>query len=202
MEIVIATSNPGKFEELKKLLEIDGIVYKSLSEFGINNVPEEGFNFHDISLYKAFFVANEINMPVISDDSGLEIFALKGFPGNRSARCAGDKASDIAKTYFILGKMHLELNRKARFTSVVSFIDPQDIFMPISSIGCCVGTLLHEPRGNPNPGLQYDAIFLHPDYDKTFAEISKEEKNKVSHRARACRNIRDYLIEYVKIGKK
>jgi len=200
MDIILATHNVGKFEELNMLLGVEGISFLPLSDFDTKEIEETGETFIENAILKAHTVAMATGLPAIADDSGLEIYALNGFPGLHSARCAGDGVSDEAKVYYVLGKMDGIKDRRARFVSAVALVKAEHPNLPTFFTGYCEGDLLTAPRGKASPGLQYDSIFLHPEFNKTLAEVSKEEKNKVSHRFHATRSMKAYLKTMVEYG--
>jgi XTP/dITP diphosphohydrolase len=197
MQIVLATNNSGKFQELSQLLKVEGVEYVS----NYLEIEETGKTFVENAVLKATATAKETGLPAIADDSGLEIYALGGFPGLHSARCAGDGASDEAKTYYVLGKMDGVKDRKARFVSVIAFVRPEAPQIPTFFTGYCEGKITREPRGKASPGLQYDSIFYYPPFRKTLAEVSKEEKNTVSHRFKASQGMQFYLKSVVQNGR-
>lgn len=198
MEIIIATHNQGKFEELSTLLKTDSILFRSLKEFKIGDIDETGTNYIENAILKAKTVVMKTSLPAIADDSGLEIYALNGFPGLRSARCAGVGASDETRVDFILRKMNGVKDRRARFISTIAFIRPDFLKFPTFFISYCEGEILTESRGKASPGLPYDSIFYYPEYGRTLAEISKEEKHAVSHRGDAGCSMQKFLNIMVK----
>lgn len=194
MRVVIATRNPGKFEELSKMLETPGIEYVSLIEFDIEDIEEPGESYIENAIIKARKTTEMVGLPAIGDDSGLEITALEGYPGIKSARCAGQSASDDDKVRHIMGLMDGQKNRDARFICSLAFvIHSRCLALPSVFTGIVEGQILTGPVGEASPGLQYDSLFYYNDFGTTFADVEKEEKNRVSHRAKACFHMAHYL---------
>ncbi|PLX47308.1 MAG: Non-canonical purine NTP pyrophosphatase [Desulfobulbaceae bacterium] len=184
--IVLATRNKGKIKEFQKILKDYPVDLKSLDDFGpIPEAVEDGATFDDNAYKKAHFTAKVLGLPAISDDSGLTVEALDGRPGVHSARYAGDKATDQDNIDKLLDEMAGVSNRKAAFECVISIAVPSGPALTYE--GRCEGEISSEPRGDS--GFGYDPVFYYPDFDKTFAEASMEEKNKVSHRGRALAEV-------------
>ena len=180
--IVLATRNSGKIREFQQLLKNFPVEIKSLSDFGpIPEVEEDGKTFDDNAYKKALFTAKALGLPAISDDSGLVVEALGGAPGVKSARYAGENATDKENIEKLLGEMEGETDRRAAFQCVISIAAPSGPALTYE--GRCEGEITKRPKGSS--GFGYDPVFFYPQYDKTFAEISTEEKNRVSHRGKA-----------------
>jgi len=197
-KIVIATSNKGKIKEIQSLLSDLHIEILPLSDFaGIPDIKEDGLTFFENAFIKAKIVATHTGLPVLSDDSGIEVDALGGEPGVFSARYAGKDARDIDNINKLLGEMKdvPKERRAARFRCVMVLYSPDEKW--ISSEGSCFGEISFEPKGEM--GFGYDPVFFLPDRNKTMAEIDKEEKNSFSHRTLALKGIRqrinDFLID-------
>lgn len=190
MKICLASNNKGKIEELKSLLSNTQIEIVSLADIGCEvELPETHFTFHQNSLQKAQFVYDNYQIACISDDSGLCIEALNHEPGVLSARYAGIHGNDKANIDLVLKKMENIDNRKAFFTTVVTFINPQGIATQFE--GRVDGYIIQKPIGNQ--GFGYDPIFTPNGSELTFAQLSKLEKNKISHRAKAMEKLILYL---------
>lgn len=184
--IVLATRNAGKVREIREIVKDFPIEIRSLNDFGpIPEVEEDGETFDDNAYKKALFTAKALGLPAISDDSGLVVEALNGEPGVRSARYAGEKATDAENAQKLLHEMAGQKNRKAAFECVLSIAVPTG--PALTYLGRCEGEILEEPRGEN--GFGYDPIFFYPPYGKAFAEISTKEKNKVSHRGKALNEL-------------
>jgi XTP/dITP diphosphohydrolase len=198
-EILIATTNLGKVREIEPMLKDLGFLeIKTLKDFSPIPPPEEkGNTFLENALEKASYYAKNFNILTLADDSGLEVEALSGAPGIHSSRFAGDKATDeenIKKLLKLLEGVPFE-KRKARFVCVIVVYHPSGKW--ISAEGEWQGYIAEEPRGTQ--GFGYDPVFLVPEYnlERTAAELSKEEKNRISHRAKAIRAIIPKLKEFL-----
>ena len=184
--IVLATKNAGKMKEFQQLLKNFPVEIKNLNDFGpIPEVEEDGATFDDNAYKKASFTAKVLGLPAIADDSGLVVEALDGAPGVRSARFAGENATDKENIEKLLHEMEGISNRKAAFECVISIAVPSGPALTYE--GRCEGEITVKPEGTS--GFGYDPIFYYPEYGKTFAEISGEEKNRVSHRGRALQEV-------------
>ncbi len=180
--IVLATRNQGKVREFKELVKGFPVKILSLSDFGpIPEVVEDGKTFEENAYKKASFTAKVLGLPAISDDSGLVVEALDGAPGVYSARYSGENATDRENAAKVLKEMKGKKNRRAAFECVLSIAVPSGPALTYE--GRCEGEILEEPRGEN--GFGYDPIFYYPAFNKTFAEITMEEKSSVSHRGRA-----------------
>lgn len=184
--IVLATRNKGKVKEMQELLKDFPVEVRSLNDFGpIPEAVEDGETFDENAYKKAHFTAKVLGLPAISDDSGLVVEALDGAPGVRSARYAGDNASDAENISKLLKEMEGTTNRKAAFECVISLAVPSGPALTYE--GRCEGEITTAPQGEG--GFGYDPVFFYPPYGKTFAESSMEEKNKVSHRGKALAEV-------------
>ena len=192
-EILIATKNDGKLKEVKQIFEQKGIVVKSLKDINDDvEIVENGLSFEENARLKADGYAKSIGIPVLADDSGLEIDALNGRPGIFSARYAGDHndAANNAKVLSELGGIPDE-KRTATFHSSVVVRKPDG--SELVANGNLRGRILPVPRGDN--GFGYDPLFFVEAKNKTLAEMTREEKNKISHRALA---IEDLLVNFDK----
>jgi XTP/dITP diphosphohydrolase len=186
--ICLATNNKHKVEELKILLD-DTFEIKTLKEIGcIEDIAETADTLEGNSLLKAQFVFNTYDMDCISDDSGLEVEALNGEPGVYSARYAGEHGNHEKNMDFLLKNLEGIANRKARFRTVITLIlnGAVELFE-----GTVEGQIIEEKRGQK--GFGYDPIFIPNDYQITFAEMTMEEKNPISHRGRAVQKMIVFL---------
>ncbi|WP_249703747.1 XTP/dITP diphosphatase [Pediococcus pentosaceus] len=192
-EILIATKNDGKLKEFRQIFEQKGIVVKSLKDINDDvEIVENGLSFEENARLKADGYAKSIGIPVLADDSGLEIDALNGRPGIFSARYAGDHndAANNAKVLSELGGIPDE-KRTATFHSTVVVRKPDG--SELVANGNLRGRILAVPRGDN--GFGYDPLFFVEAKNKTLAEMTREEKNKISHRALA---IEDLLVNFDK----
>ncbi len=195
MRIVAATGNKHKIEEIESITKKFGMNVITKAEAGVGDleVEETGTTFEENSLIKAEAIMKATGMPAIADDSGLEADALNGAPGVYSARFSGEGATDESNNAKLLKLMENipDDERSARFVSVVTLCFPDGTV--VAARGECPGTLRRSPRGDG--GFGYDPLFVPVGYDKTYAEISAEEKNIISHRAKALGILRMKLKE-------
>ena len=184
--IVLATKNQGKIVEIKNLLAKQPVTIMSLSDFGPTPQPvEDADNFEDNAYGKAYFYSRILGFPALADDSGLAVKALGGAPGVFSARYAGENASDGDRIQKLLKEMEGQTERSAEFVAAMVLAVPQG--PALTWVGRCEGEISLEPKGDQ--GFGYDPVFYHPPTGRTFAELSLEEKNKVSHRGKALREM-------------
>ncbi len=196
--LVIATSNRGKLEELRALLEGLPIEIRTLAEVGAGpdklTIVEDGATFEENATKKARVVADATMTLTLADDSGLEVDALGGEPGVRSARFAHDRATDAENNAALIARLEEaggesgEPAFPARFRCVMALVDPYSGFEPHLTEGRCEGKVTRAPRGTG--GFGYDPLFIVEGGDKTMAELEAEEKNRISHRALACLRMR------------
>lgn len=189
-EVVLATGNQGKVREFSKLLE--GVFEKVISLKELDSPPEvieDGVTFRDNALKKARELALYSGKLTLADDSGLEVDALNGEPGVYSARYSGKGATDESNIEKLLIELGDNSNRKARFVCVLALVDPNGEELVVE--GFCEGEIMDEPRGEG--GFGYDPVFYLPDRDLTMAEIGQEEKNKISHRSNALKQLKARL---------
>ena len=192
-ELVIATANPGKLREIRSLLaDLPFDVYGQ-SALAITPAEETGSSFLSNALLKARHAAAATGAAAIADDSGLEVDALGGQPGIRSARYAGaaaDDAANNAKLIAALAGVPLA-QRRARYRCAMVFVDGPHDPDPLSAEGVWEGYILGAPRGSG--GFGYDAYFWLPDLERSAAELAPEDKNRRSHRGMALRSLREQL---------
>lgn len=192
-KLLVATTNLGKVKELIKLLSSLNIEVVTLNEFSIKEPEETGETFKDNAELKAKYYGDIAKLPTLADDSGLSIMALNGAPGVKSARWGGDE-SDYNKIFIKLENAITESSIKstnAYFTSVISLYLPNTGEL-VSFEGKIEGNIAFPPAGDN--GFGYDPVFVPSGYTKTFAEMSADEKNKISHRTQAMNK----FIEYIK----
>jgi XTP/dITP diphosphohydrolase len=188
VNLVIATRNKGKTSEIKSLLSGFPVMIRDLDNFGtIPEVKEDGETFDDNAYKKASFAAKILGFPALADDSGLVIEALGGAPGVHSARYAGENISDEERCLKILNEMKGKTNRKAAFECVISIAVPGGAALTYEAR--CEGLIAEELKGTN--GFGYDPIFYFPLLKKTFAELTQQEKNRVSHRGKAFKELKD-----------
>nr|WP_142719474.1 RdgB/HAM1 family non-canonical purine NTP pyrophosphatase [Chryseobacterium rhizoplanae] len=187
MELLVATHNEHKKEEIQQILGSDCVV-KSLTDYNIHEeIVEDGDSFHANALIKAKYCFEKTGIPSLGDDSGLVVESLDGRPGIFSARYAGDHdfAKNIEK---VLEEMQRIENRKAYFVTVLCYYDEKGAQY---FEGRVHGNLLTENKGFK--GFGYDPIFVPAGHDRTFAEMNPEDKNKISHRKQALDLFMDFL---------
>jgi XTP/dITP diphosphohydrolase len=191
--LLIATHNRGKLQELHALLKELPIELCDLNSFSaIEPVAETGTTFVENASLKATGYARQAAVMTLADDSGLEVEALGGAPGILSARYAGQGASDSERVEELLNQLSSigAEDSAARFVSVVAISDSLGRILNVSS-GVCNGSIAKAPRGTN--GFGYDPIFIPEGFDKTFAELTSEVKNQISHRARAFKGSASFL---------
>jgi len=192
MELIFATNNGNKIREIRNILG-DSFTLLSLDDIKMKeDIPENEPTIEGNALYKARYVYDAVRKNVFADDTGLEIESLGGLPGVNSARFAGenkDSAANIDKVLAMLGPAE---NRKARFRTVIALIfnGREYLFEGVVS-----GTIIKDKRGNE--GFGYDPVFIPEGRDRTFAEMDLDEKNTISHRARAFEKLRSFLSQHI-----
>jgi XTP/dITP diphosphohydrolase len=194
MKILIATKNIGKVKEFQAMFQDFGIEVISLLDLKDSpDVEETGSTFEENAILKAEAICSKMKIPVIADDSGLEIDALEGRPGVYSARYAGSQKSDEDNMDKVLKELSgvTGQNRTARFVCALAFARPDEKTFVVR--GACEGEILSERRGNE--GFGYDPIFYLPHLKRSMAELSKDEKNTISHRAVALRKLKNFISE-------
>ena len=192
--LVLATRNEGKTGEIRALLADFPVEIKNLTDFGPTPaIEEDGETFEDNAVRKARFIAKILGLPALADDSGLMVEALGGGPGVRSARYAGEGARDEDNNAKLLKELENVENRNAAFACVIAIAVPWGPALIYE--GSCEGTITEELLGSK--GFGYDPVFYYPPLQKTFAQLSTEEKNQVSHRGQALRQLRDEFDKVV-----
>lgn len=188
LKLVFATNNRHKLEEVAYKVN-NKFELLTLEDIGCTeDIEETGSTFEENATIKSRYVFDKYHLNCFGDDSGLIVDALNGEPGVYSARYAGEHGNHPANIRKVLEKLNGAENRKARFISVISLIlNGDEHFFE----GIVEGTIRHQPAGNG--GFGYDPVFQPDGYDITFAEMSMEEKNKISHRARAMEKLIEFL---------
>lgn len=203
--VVIATRNKGKVKEMAELFKRRGFDIRSLDDYeGMPEIEETGGTFYENALIKARTIADLLHVPVLADDSGLVVEALGGEPGVYSARYAGEGANDADNNAKLLRELSSRLTHpsdklgvghplvwsRAEFVCSIVMVDPARR-QSARFEGRCPGFILGEARGYN--GFGYDPYFYLPDYGQTMAELTLEEKNKISHRAKALRQLMELV---------
>lgn len=193
-KIVIASSNPGKLVEIRKLLaplEIEVVTQASL---GVTEAEEPFSTFVENALAKARHASAATGLPALADDSGICVYALQGAPGVLSARYAGEPRSDERNNHKLITTLQQQSDRRAYYYCVIVLLrhaqDPQPVIVDAT----WQGEIILEPRGQG--GFGYDPHFLLPQLGKTAAELPMEEKNSISHRGKALAKLVQQLIKY------
>lgn len=193
MKIFIATGNKKKIGEIKPLLE--GYEVLSIADgIEIPEVVEDKYTFEGNSQKKALEIAKYLNMVTVADDSGLMVEALEGAPGVYSARYAGEDSNDLKNNQKLIRELSNKENKKAKFVSVISVAKPNgEVY---SFRGEVHGIIIEKARGEN--GFGYDPHFYYEPLEKTFAELTLEEKNKISHRANALLKMKNEIEKILK----
>ena len=198
MKLVVATKNAHKIHELSEMLAIDGLTLVSLADVGFTGeIEENGATFAENALIKARAAAKFCGLPALADDSGLCVDALDGEPGIYSARYAsedGENAGDAANVKKLLENLKgiPSGERTARFVCAIALVLPDGTEKTVT--GACEGVITSEIRGNG--GFGYDPVFYLPELGMTYAELPSEQKNAISHRARA---LQDFCRKYQEV---
>ena len=204
-QLMLATTNAGKIAELCSLLEkqldLSQIMLLTPGDWPVllPEVVEDGATFAENALLKAQALAKATGLIALADDTGLCVDALGGGPGLHSARWAGPNTTDAERNAFLLTKMRdvPEEKRQAQFVCVVALATPNG--QSVTAEGMCAGIVLTEPTGNG--GFGYDPLCLLPQFQRTMAQLTAEEKNAVSHRAMAITKIASFLPDFFIIDR-
>ncbi|MBS3787137.1 RdgB/HAM1 family non-canonical purine NTP pyrophosphatase [Candidatus Bipolaricaulota bacterium] len=190
-KLLLGTKNPGKVKEAKRILSSidEDIEILSFHDRDFPEVEETGKSYLENSLKKARTISGQTGLPVMSDDSGLEVVALNGAPGIHSSRFAGPDSSDDENLKLLLDKLEDVRDRRARFITIATlFISTEERYV---SRGVLDGRIVENPRGNS--GFGYDPVFVPEGYGKTLAQLGEKEKNRISHRKKALEKIKREL---------
>lgn len=192
-QLVIASNNKGKIAELTSLLSPLGVQPVAQGELGVSEAEEPAVTFVENAILKARHAARETGLPALADDSGLAVNALGGAPGVRSARYAGENASDADNVRALLDAMSSvpDDQRGAQFHCVLVYLRHADDPTPIICHGRWPGRILRDIRGEG--GFGYDPVFLVPETHCSAAELSREQKGRISHRGRALAQLLEQL---------
>lgn len=195
MKMVLASKNAHKLTEMRDILSALGAEVVLESDVGVDvDVEETGETFEENAFLKAHAVMEASGLPAIADDSGLCVDGMNGGPGVYSARFGGSELDDVGRYKLLLDMMRGQLNRSCQFVSCICCCFPNGD--AVTARGECKGTLAYAPKGED--GFGYDPVFFVPPLKKTFAEMTSEEKNAVSHRGVALREFAEKLKEYLK----
>ena len=197
MTIIFASNNDNKLKEIKSILG-NSFTLLSLKDINLNaDIPEEEPLLEGNALFKAKYVHNATGLNVFADDTGLEIEALNGLPGVHSARFAGESKDSSANIEKVLSLLDGEVNRRAKFRTIIALIFENREYL---FEGAVKGTIIKTKRGNK--GFGYDPVFVPEGKSMTFAEMELDEKNSISHRARAFEKLRDFLYQHSLLNNK
>ena len=195
-DLLLASQNPGKLNEMRQLVE--GLPFRVVGppELGIEEAPEEtGTTFVENATLKALYYAGRSGLLTVADDSGISVDALQGRPGLHSSRFGGEGATDVDRNRLLLEKLeglpHDE--RGAHFTSAVAVARGDTVLFQAQER--VDGFIAEETRGEN--GFGYDPLFFFPPFGRTFGEVAREEKDRVSHRGKAFARLRTFLTELV-----
>ena len=193
--LVLATTNEGKIAEIEFMLKDYPVSLKNLKDFGpIPKIHEDGKTFEENAYKKSSITAKILGLPALSDDSGLMVDALDGAPGVHSARFGGEDLNDKKRYELLLQSMEGKENRKAAFECVISIAMPTGPALTYESR--CEGLITHKPAGTY--GFGYDPIFYYPPLNKTFGQLSEDEKSQVSHRGKALKEVGEEFDKEIK----
>jgi XTP/dITP diphosphohydrolase len=191
-KLLLASQNPGKLAEMQQLCEGLPFEVVGLRERGILEAPEEtGTTFVENAILKGRYYASRAGLLTVADDSGLSVEALGGAPGLYSSRFGGEGATDRDRNAFLLERLEgvPSQRRGARFTSAVVVVREGEVLFQVEE--SVEGRIAESPRG-PN-GFGYDPLFFYPPFGRTFGEVSRAEKDRVSHRGKAFARLREFL---------
>ena len=192
IKLVFATHNRHKFEEIAVLMP-EGVELVPYWELSGQEIPETGDTLAQNAYQKSSYVLRRFASDCFADDTGLEVAALNGAPGVYSARYAGEHATYRDNVNKLLREMEGARDRRARFVTVISLLlEGREYFFE----GCVDGTIVRQPQGTD--GFGYDPVFLPEGFDRTFAQMTLEEKGRISHRARAVQAMLGFLGDYLK----
>ncbi len=191
MKILLGTKNRGKISEILSIFsDIGGIEWLTFDEHPFRDVIEDGASFRENALKKAHQIAQETGLAVLAEDSGLEVKALHGAPGIRSARFAGADATDKENIRKLLELLRNSDEREAQFVCVAVLVTPSG--QEFVTSGSLSGQIALEPRGHN--GFGYDPVFIPTGFNKTLSQLGSEVKNGISHRRRALEELRRIII--------
>lgn len=190
-EIVLASGNPGKLREFRQMLEPSGYRVVPQSDYQVSEADEPYFTFVENALAKARHVARQTGKPALADDSGLCVNVLGGRPGVLSARYAGEPKSDDRNNALLIQELSGVADRTANYYCVLVYVRSPDDPQPVIADGRWFGKIIDHPKGTN--GFGYDPYFWLPEFGKTAAELTPEEKNSHSHRGMALRSLLEKL---------
>ncbi|MBI1729928.1 RdgB/HAM1 family non-canonical purine NTP pyrophosphatase [Candidatus Acetothermia bacterium] len=191
MKILLGTKNPGKIKEiLSFFFEVGSIEWLTFADCPFAEVNEDGSTFQENALKKARQISHETGLAVLAEDSGLEVLVLKGAPGVRSARFAGEKSSDAQNIHKLLALLEHQKDRQAQFTCCAVLVASDG--REWHSDGVLHGEIALEPKGTQ--GFGYDPIFIPSGHSKTLGELGQATKDLISHRRKALEGLKSKLV--------
>lgn len=191
MRLCFATNNAHKLHELAQMVAPQ-IELVSLKEIGcFDEIPETGDTLQANALQKAMYIKEKFGINCFADDTGLEVESLDGAPGVYSARYAGEPSNSENNVKLLLSNLEGKENRRAQFRTVIALLIEDDA--PRYFEGSVKGTITNNPKGSS--GFGYDPVFIPDGFHHTFAEMTSEEKNSISHRARAVKKLVNFLSD-------
>lgn len=193
MKIILASKNQDKIREIQKILKDTNIELKTFHDIDIPEVEETGVSFVENAILKARSASITTGLPAIADDSGIEVEYINARPGVRSARYSGENATNESNNKKLLEELSgvPQERRNACYRCVIVFMRFPDDPFPVISTGSWYGVIAEKPIGEN--GFGYDPIFFLPEFNKTSAQLTDDEKNKISHRALALAGIEEYF---------
>lgn len=192
MKILLGTKNPGKINEILSIFsELDSVEWLTFVNTAFGNVDEDGSTFQENALKKARQISHETGLAVLAEDSGLEVLVLESAPGVRSARFAGDKATDAQNIHKLLVLLENQDDRHAQFRCCAVLVAPDG--REWHSDGVLHGEIALEPRGTH--GFGYDPVFIPQGHSKTLGELGQEVKDLISHRRKALQGLENQIIK-------
>ncbi len=194
-KLVIASNNAGKLREFQLLLAPLGIDILTQAQLGISEAEEPHCTFVENALAKARHASRESGLPALADDSGICVDALGGAPGVYSARYAGEPKSDARNNQALLDALENQTNRRAHYYCVLVFVRHPDDPQPLIAEGEWHGEILTAPQGDG--GFGYDPLFLVPEFNRTAAQLEREQKHAISHRGKAMQVLLQKLARYL-----
>jgi len=196
--LLLGTRNEGKIEEAKELLsDVVGLELLTFADVPFSEVPETGRTFLDNALLKAKAICRETGRATLSEDAGLEVTALGGVPGVRSARFAGEPRDPQANNLLLLDRLKSVTDRRARFVTTAALCLPDGQTFVCS--GTLRGTIGNAPSGSG--GFGYDPLFIPDGFARTLAAMGLEEKNRLSHRFKALTRMKGILLDLIRTGE-
>jgi XTP/dITP diphosphohydrolase len=193
-KLLVASQNPGKLGEMRQLVDGLGLEVVSPGELGLREAPDEtGTTFLENAALKARYYAVRSGLLTVADDSGISVDALGGGPGLYSSRFGGEGASDADRNRLLLERLagRPPEERGARFTSAVALVEEGELVFQV--VETVEGRIAERPLGDN--GFGYDPIFFYPPFGRTFGQVAREEKDRVSHRGKAFARLRAFLRE-------